>query len=204
MTYGSDPTDAHTFNGVADDSEYLFRAEGHMGSGSCSCNSLAHLHIDFPSNNLFPMTISQAPAGAVYDLYFVNDIGAEKWQWRRVFSGIECDGSGAASFTVAGPDPSQAFFVILSAEDDDGYALSNGYECWFTYNGQRTLVDDPFTDSDEMVDSWEVEYGINPTVDADPHGNTGNPDMDSDAVGDLTNLKFVPTPVTRDRTASSS
>ncbi|HVR37038.1 MAG TPA: LamG-like jellyroll fold domain-containing protein, partial [Methylomirabilota bacterium] len=194
MTYGSDPTDAHTFNGVADDSEFLFSATGHMGSGSCTCNTLAHLHIDFPSNNLYPMTISQAPAGALYDLYFVNDIGAEKWQWRRVFSGIECDASGAASFTIAGPDPSQAFFVILSAEDEDGDGLSDGYECWFTYNGQRTLVDNVLTDFDLMRDDWEVEYGINPTKPLgpnppldDPDGDNGNPDLDSDGAGLLTN-----------------
>lgn len=109
-------------------------------------------------------TISGASASASYDLYFVNSILAQRWQWRRVLSGIQCDDAGEAMFQLQHPDPYQGYFIILSAEDSDDDGLTDGYEAWFTYNGQTTTVDNPLTDSDLMKDSWEVEYGLDPTV----------------------------------------
>lgn len=129
-------------------------------------------------------TISGASASASYDLYFVNSILAQRWQWRRVLSGIQCDDAGEAMFQLQHPDPYQGYFIILSAEDSDDDGLTDGYEAWFTYNGQTTTVDNPLTDSDLMKDSWEVEYGLDPTVGTGTEG--GSVDRDSDGASNQT------------------
>ena len=180
-TYNSDPLDEDSLSSGVLDGEYLFAARAFLGSGSCSCNSLAHLHLALPpqGSDVLTFTISQAPAHSSYDLYFVNNAFAPHWQWRRVFSGVQCDSDGGASFTLEEPDPGQGYFVILNAADTDGDGLANGYECWFNYNGIRTCLDEPDTDMDGMEDGWEVQYGLDPASDATPNGATDDPDGDS-------------------------
>src|SRR5439155_12534322 len=132
--------------------------------------TLAHLHIaDLGGNNL-QFAILYALPGSTYDLYFVNSISAQRWQWRRVYAGVQCDNTGQATFTLQKPEPNQGFFVILDAADDDGDGLSNGYECWFNYSGRRTCAQNADSDGDGLPDGWEVEYGLDPT---DPNGNNG-------------------------------
>jgi len=170
--FGSSPTNAHTFNGSKNDAEYFFTAR------PSDPTTMASLNIQNLGNNLLGFTISGAFANAQYDLYFVNNLLAQRWQWRRVYSGIQCDNAGSAMFQLKEPDPNQGFFVILSAEDTDGDGLTDGYETWFNYNGRKTVIGNPDTDGDLMHDDWEVEYGIDPTSAAGNDGAGGNPDGD--------------------------
>jgi hypothetical protein len=118
--------------------------------------------------------------GARFDLYFAQGF-PQRWQWRRVYSEIKCNSAGEATFSIPIPDPSAGFyqFKVLNAADDDGDGLSNGYEAWFTYNGQKTMINDPESDLDTMFDGWEVAYGINPTSLIGADGGGGNPDGDA-------------------------
>ena len=75
------------------------------------------------------------------------------------------------------PDPQQGIFVLLDAGDDDGDGLPNGYECFFTYNGNYTSCDNGDSDNDGLQDAWEVEYGLNPTK---PLGPDSGPPYDLD------------------------
>ena len=183
--YGSDPKDPKSLRPgplgqFPDDGEYLFAAKGFFpASAPCTCLTMAHLHISDLGNGMKGFQILMAPPGTPYDLYFVNSIAAQRWQWRRVFCGVQCDANGSATFKLRDPDPVQGYFVILCAEDTDGDGLSDGYECWFTYNGQKTVMDDPETDDDQMRDGWEVAYGLNPTSSGGVNDSAnGNPDAD--------------------------
>jgi len=101
----------------------------------------------------------------------VNNIIAQRWQWRRLLPGIQCDDVGDAVFEFQAPE-SPAFFTALSAEESDGCGLSDGYKAWFHYSGHRMIIarTDMDSDGDGMKDGWEVEYGLNPT---DGTGNNG-------------------------------
>ncbi len=175
-TYGSLPWNSHTFNTCANDAEYLFTCPV---NGNCT---KAHLTLAYPLTDPMDFTISGADANASYDLYFVPTVAWERWQYRRIFSGIQCDANGHAAFQVPLPDPNlqMSFFLALSAKDDDSDGLSNGYECYFPYNGQFTKLQDPDSDLDGMWDGWEVQYGLNPMDDAGVNGKDGNPDTDTD------------------------
>jgi hypothetical protein len=189
--YFSDPTDAHTYSSGLNDAEYFHIARVYLSGTQpppAEVSAASAIQVNL-GGGLLQFTVSDASPGARYDLYFVNNIVAPRWQWRRVYSEIVCDANGTATFTLEQPDPNQGFFVILSAEDLDGDGLTDGYEAWFSYNGQRTMVNDPLTDSDLMFDNWEVEYGLNPTLATGDDGDDGNPELDSDTVGPLTNKR---------------
>ena len=175
--YGSDPSNPHTFNAYKVDAEYFHTAKG--GDSGALTYAVFSVTPVVEGGGLLDCSISGADAGASYDLYFVNNIAAQRWQWRRVLTGIQCDDAGEAMFQLQQPDPYYGFFVILSAEDQDGDGLTDGYEAWFTYSGRRTSVDAMRTDSDSMKDGWEVEYGLDPTDTTGINGDTANPDGDS-------------------------
>jgi len=79
----------------------------------------------------------------------------------------QADTDGQAFFQLQKPGPMEGLFVLLDAGDDDGDGLPNGYECFFTYNGNYTSCDNGDSDDDGLRDGWEVEYGLDPTG----HGN---------------------------------
>jgi len=152
----------------------------------CSCQTLAYLHLVGMAGNILNFSISNAPPGSKYDLYFRNSFVGDNWRFRRVCSGIQVDTDGQASFQLRKPDPQQGIFVLLDAGDDDGDGLPNGYECFFTYNGNYTSCDSGDSDNDGLQDAWEVEYGLNPTKPLgpdsgppyDPDGGKADPDSD--------------------------
>ena len=124
----------------------------------CSCQTLAYLHLVGMAGNILNFSISNAPPGSKYDLYFRNSFVGDNWRFRRVCSGIQVDTDGQASFQLRKPDPQQGIFVLLDAGDDDGDGLPNGYECFFTYNGNYTSCDSGDSDNDGLQDAWEVAH----------------------------------------------
>jgi hypothetical protein len=176
--YGSDPTTPNTFNLYKVDSEYFHTSRG--GQNGLTETSFGIGHLD---ENLLEGTISGALGGATWDLYYVNIITAQRWQWRRVLVGIQCNDAGEAMFRLQRPEPNEGYFVILSAEDQDKDGLTDGYEAWFHHNGLRTNLQQPDSDGDLMWDGWEVEYGLNPTVATGNDG--GNVDWDGDGLLNL-------------------
>src|SRR5206468_304619 len=117
--YHSNPSNAHTF-GAPTDGEYFHAATGSFGPFTpCSCNTLAHLHITDLGGGTFRFNILYAPRGSAYDLYFANSLLLPRWQWRRIYSGVQCDNAGQAVFDLRNPDPSQGqgSFIILDAGD---------------------------------------------------------------------------------------
>ena len=177
--YGSDPLTPHTFNGAKVDSEYFHTAKG--GDTGITETSLVIQNLP---GGIQGGTISGALAGATWDLYFVDNLLAQRWQWRRVLAGIQCDNAGQAMFRLPEPNPNQGYFVILSAEESDGSGLSDGYKAWFHYSGRRMTIGILDTDHDFMRDGWEVEYGLDPTIGTGPDG--GSVDRNGDG---LTNLQ---------------
>ena len=176
-SYGSDPATSHSFNQYKVDSEYFHTAYGGQSS-TLTETWLSSLQPVQGHPGLLSGIISSPMLGSTWDLYYVNSIMAQRWQWRRVLASIECNDEGEAMFQIQQPDSNMGFFVILSAEDTDGDGLTDGYEAWFTYGGRRTLIDFYDSDLDGMKDGWEVQYGLVP---ADPAGNNGadaNPDGD--------------------------
>ena len=181
--YHSSPANAHTYSTGLNDAEYFHIVRVHVSGtpplppSEVAMASAVQVNL---GNGLLQFTISEADPGAQYDLYFVNDITAQRWQWRRVLSGIQCDDAGEAAFQLQQPDPNQGYFVILDAADKDGDGLTDGYEAWFNYGGLKTLVNDQDSDIDNMPDGWEVEYGLNPTPGGGTDdGQNGNPDGDN-------------------------
>ena len=158
-----------------------------MGGAPCPSENLPYLRAEGLAGNLLRFHICALPNES-FDLYFVNNITAQRWQWRRVYRGVQCDANGEATFALQQPDPVQGFFVILNAADDDADGLSDGYEDWFKYNDVSTVMNDPDTDGDLMSDGWEVEYGLNPTSAVGIDGAAGNPDGDT-LGGALTNIR---------------
>src|ERR1041384_4330543 len=51
------------------------------------------LAVDPLGNHMLLLTMSAALPGAMFDVYFINDLSAQRWQWRRVCNGIQCDGN---------------------------------------------------------------------------------------------------------------
>jgi hypothetical protein len=164
--YGSDPTTPNTFNPYKVDSEYFHTARPGQ-------NGLTETTFEVYSlgGGLLRGIITGALPGATWDIYYVNNIIAQRWQWRRLLPGIQCDDVGDAVFEFQAPE-SPAFFTALSAEESDGCGLSDGYKAWFHYSGHRMIIarTDMDSDGDGMKDGWEVEYGLNPT---DGTGNNG-------------------------------
>jgi hypothetical protein len=180
--YFSNPANAHTYSTGLNDAEYFHTARVQLSGAPPPPPSQVAMALGLQVNlggGMLQFTISDTFPGARYDLYFVNNIVAPRWQWRRVYSEIVCDANGIATFTVEQPDPNQGYFVILSAEDGDLDGLTDGYESWFTYVGQKTEVNQPDSEGDQMFDGWEVQYGINPMVATGNEGPTGDPDSDS-------------------------
>ncbi len=185
--YHSQPWNPHTFSTGLIDSYYFHTAQVELSGyppPPSQWASARAIQIFPPVGGMLEFRVSDAPPNARYDLYFVTDIHAfddltKRWKFRRVYSDIECDANGAATIRISPPDPFQGYFVILSAEDDDQDGLTDGYEAWFTYNGQKTIVNQPDSDGDLMFDGWEVQYGLNPTPSGGvADGPAGNPDSD--------------------------
>jgi len=135
----------------------------HCADLPCSCQTAAQLHLNGLAGNILSFAVSNALPGNKYDLYFRNSLVGDNWRWRRVCNGIQADPDGKASFQLREPDPMEGIFVLLDAGDDDADGLSNGYECFFTYNGNHTACDNSDSDNDGLGDGWEVEYGLDPT-----------------------------------------
>ena len=181
--YGSDPKNPNTFHpagGFPNDAEFLFVAFAQPAQQPCNGETMLCLKITNLPNQILRFDVSGATGVDTFDLYYKHDLFAqhERWQWRRVFTGIKTDANGEASSTMEQPDPDQGFFILLNASDDDGDGLGNGYEAWFKYNGVPTVMNDPESDGDNLFDGWEVEYGLNPTSVVGNDGETGNPDGD--------------------------
>ena len=186
MIYGTDPSNAHTFNPAKNDAQYLFTAR------PGDPDTMTTLSVEDLGSGLLQFTVSGGFPNGPYDLYYVNTLLAQRWQWRRVYVGAQCDNTGNASFLLTQPDPNQGYFVLLSAADADGDGLSDGYEAWFNYNGAYTQINNNDSDNDFMFDGWEVEYGLNPMDSAGDNGSDGNSDGDQDPnvpAQALTNLK---------------
>jgi hypothetical protein len=191
--YGSDPLNPHTFNGYKMDSEYFHTAKA--GENGLTETSLAMENL---GGGLLGGTIWGAPAGATWDLYFVNSVTAQRWQWRRVLVGIQCNDAGEAMFQLQQPDPNQGYFVILSAEEtlpspgSIASGLSDGYKAWFNYSGRHMVIGILDSDQDLLYDGWEVAYGLDPTDPTLDNGPYGNSDGDQDPYNPgqaLTNVK---------------
>ncbi len=183
--YHSEPCNAHTFSTGLIDSYYFLTAQAEESAYPLPPPQVAKARAvqENLDGGKLRFTVSGAPPNARYDLYFVNDVlalntPALRWKFRRVYSDIQCDANGAATFSLAMPDPVQGYFWLLSAEDFDGDGLSDGYEAWFFYNGTHTRFDVRDTDRDGLKDGWEVEYGLSPVDDAGNNGASGNPDND--------------------------
>jgi hypothetical protein len=105
------------------------------------------------------VTLASTATPKMYDVYYRAPGGTK---WRRISSGVP----GQNAFNFVNPNQSaEGDFIFLDARDSDGDGLSDGYENWFTYDGQRT---DPLrvdTNDDEMKDGWKVAYGLDPLVD---------------------------------------
>lgn len=185
--YHSDPCNAYTHCCLLD-AYYYHTAVAELVGYPPLENQRAKARLFLTPGTELGFTISGASPFSQYDLYFTTDVGAlndltKRWKFRRVYSGIQCDGTGQATFKIPQPDPNQGYFVVLSAEDSDGDGLTDGYEAWFTYNGQRTYgqpLGGADSDLDGMNDGWEVEYGLDPTVKA-----TTTTDSDSDGQTDI-------------------
>ncbi|MGI8967249.1 MAG: hypothetical protein ACR2H1_14340 [Limisphaerales bacterium] len=181
--YGTDPNNPDTAGTGALDAEYLSLSLAGLGQPIIGTHTLSSYTV---SGDTLQFTITAALSNAVYDLYFVPDLNYQSWQWRRVLSGIQCNGLGQATFSLTEPDPFAGFFVLFDAADDDGDGLSNGYEAWFyagtSGNRKYTLIDVKDSDGDGLKDGWEVGYGLNPMKTGappnDPDGGGGNPDLD--------------------------
>jgi hypothetical protein len=105
------------------------------------------------------VTLASASAPKTYDVYYRAPGGTK---WRRISSGVP----GQNAFNVVNPNQSaEGDFIFLDAKDTDGDGLSNGYENWFTYNGQLTDPLEKDTNGDEMRDGWKIAYGLDPLVD---------------------------------------
>ena len=172
-TYGSDPANAHTFNASRTDSAYLFTAQ------PLDNTTQTRLGIALLGGGLLKFTVTGGFANGPYDLYCVHNLGN---LWRRVYTGVQCDSAGNATFFLQQPNSDHDFFELLSAADADGDGLTDGYEAWFNYSGRHTVIDVKDSDGDLMNDGWEVEYGLNPappTGGTGSDGKSGNPDGDA-------------------------
>ena len=176
-TYACNPGTAHTFTPNVDDAEYLFTAVAVEASQANA--EKARLEIAWPGGDQLRFTISGADPGASYDLYYVNSITAQRWQWRRVYADIRCDHAGQAMIIIRKLGSEVGFFTILNNKDDDLDGQSNGYESWFHYSGRSMSVTDADSDGDGMRDGWEVQYGLDPTLSTGDDGAGANPDGDS-------------------------
>ena len=133
---------------------------------------------DIDANKRLTAAASFVNTGKAYDVYYRQDSVSK---WRRLSSGVPSQ----KYFTFVKPNPLlEGDYVFLEAGDGDGDGLSNGYEDWFTYNGQRTAAADFDSDFDGMYDGWEVQYGLDPKSTTFPDGGGHNPDGDN-----LTNLQ---------------
>jgi hypothetical protein len=154
-----------------------------QGAGPLGLTNVTALSIRSLGGGLLRFDVSGGIPDTPYDLYYVDSLLAQRWQWRRVYTGAQTDTNGNAMFLLQQPDPNQGFFVILSAADYDVDFLTDGYEAWFTYGGgPLTSMTDKDTDGDFMPDSWEVEYGLDPTDNGSinlNNGASGNPDGDA-------------------------
>jgi len=97
--YFSDPANPRTFSATVD-SEYFHTARA--GQDGLTMVTLRVRRLD---GGLLRFAISGAFPNAEYDLYFVNTLSAQRWQWRRVYSGVKCDSAGQAIFQLQEPDP---------------------------------------------------------------------------------------------------
>lgn len=180
--YLSDPANAHTYSTGLKDSEYFHLGFAHLVSTAglpAAYTPMARFEQLTPVNGRIQFTISETFPGSRYDVYFVNNVASARWQWRRVYSEAICDANGTATFSIAQPDPVQGYFLILDAHDSDGDGLTDGYESWFTYNGEISELNLRDTDFDQMNDGWEVTYGLNPTTTgAAADGGAADPDED--------------------------
>jgi hypothetical protein len=185
-TYHSSPWNAHTFNANRDDGEYLFTAPGvpePAPGDPCTCDTLANLFIKYIGGNRVQLTIKNAPADSVYDLYYLESLnyGYYSGPWRPIWPGVHCDSSGQATVVLDEPTFLSGYFIIFDARDDDGDGLSNGYECLFKYaNGKKSCAQNAFSAHDLIDDGWRVEYGFDPTLSSGNGAQDANPDGDSD------------------------
>lgn len=173
FTYGSNPTNANTFNTVKTDPEYLFTAFAGQSGVTMMTLSIAN-----GADGFLQLSVTGALSTHTYDLYYVDNILAQRWQWRRVYCGIQPNSSGSATFLLQQPESSGGYFVLLDANDDDSDGLGNGYESWFTYSGRYSNMSVADTDG-QIDDGWNVAYGLDPTATTGIDSPSGDPDGDN-------------------------
>lgn len=173
VKYGSDPLDPHYFNDVNIDSMYLTTAF------QMSTDSSVYLEFNVLNNNWWEFIISGARSGAVYDLYYTQNLA--NYRWRCIYSGIKCNDEGSATVEIKIPGDNQGYFIIVSADDQDNDGLTDGYEALLLKNGSNmAVIDNDDSDFDSLNDGWEEQYGLDPLDGEDINGSGKYSDPDND------------------------